>query len=205
MEAMPQPGTGPSAAAEEVCGLLLELAGRSPGRMLTARRHARILDAAVPHMSLPQREEAQRRIRLLETRWGPLLPGHSDLTENDGIEPETRVAVWLSRRRTSERLLRVLLRAADRFYNGVTCLSEVMDYAFARETDYVLYPVGFDSFKEWMIELRIAKSAGTGTYVPGELCRWWVEQMMLSKEKSSAYQRSLEQSQQIRLKRRLRY
>lgn len=51
-----------------LCGLLLEFAGRSPGRMLTARRHVVALDAALPHMTAAQRAEARRRIEHLETR-----------------------------------------------------------------------------------------------------------------------------------------
>ena len=40
--------TGPT---ELLCGLLLEFAGRSSGRMLTARRHVVALDAALPYMT----------------------------------------------------------------------------------------------------------------------------------------------------------
>lgn len=181
-------------AREALCQLLLELAGRSAGRMSTARRHAQILDAAVPHMTLPQRVEAQRRIRVLETRWGPMLPGANNEPENDEMPPETRVARWLSKRKTPVRYLKVLRRAATKVAEGETSISEIMDHAFARETDYMLTPVGFDSFKEWMIELRIAKRVATGVYGPGSLCGWWIDQMVPSNEKGSPYRACMEQA-----------
>lgn len=186
--------TEPSAAMEELCGLVLELAGRSTGRMESARRHVLVLDAAVPYMTVQQRQEARRRITAIETKWGPMLPGAHDNAEFDGVPPITRVARWLSTRRTPERYLRVLYRAATRIADGVTSLSAVSDYAFARETDYVLSPVGLDSFKEWLIELRIARRASKGIYAPGALCEWWVCEMRSSKDKSSPYQACMEQA-----------
>lgn len=192
-----QTGADQGSQAEILCGLVLELAGRSAGRMASARRHVQVLEAAFDHMNKSQRAEARRRIDALETRWGPMLPGDQNEPENGGFPPVMRVARWLSTRKTPERLLRVLHRAASKFADGETCLSAVMDYAFARETDHVLIPVGFDSFKEWMLELRIAKRAGKGVYVPGPLSAWWVREMLPSKDKLSAYQACLKQAAQV--------
>jgi hypothetical protein len=186
--------------AEKLCDLLLELVGRNAGRMATARRHVEVLDEAVVFMTLSQRTEARRRISVLETKWGPLLPGTENTTESCGVPPVERVARWLSTRRVPERHLKVLHRAATKFSEGETSISVVMDHAFAYEFDYVLMSVGFDSFKEWMIELRIASCLSKGIYVPGQLCQWWVEEMVFNKAKSSAYHACLKQLEQLRSK-----
>ena len=99
MNAVTQANPTSSPATEEVCNLLLEIAGRPPGRMLTARRYARILDAAAPQVASPQGEEADGEF-IPETMWGRMLPEHSKMAANDGIERETRVAGWLSKSKT---------------------------------------------------------------------------------------------------------
>ena len=171
--------------------------------MATAQRHVAALDAAFCYMDKPQQQEARKRIANLQTKWGSMLPPLSVVPENGGIPPETRVARWLSTRRTPVRLLRVLYRAAERIADGETSLSNVSDYAFAREIDHVLIPVGSDSFKEWLIELRIAKRVSTGIYMPGSLCEWWLAEMSATSEKGSAYQASLAAAMQLRGKRRI--
>jgi hypothetical protein len=188
----------PGNAAEHLSTLLLELAGRGAGRMGTARRHVTVLDAAMPYMNTVQRHEATRRIRALGTRWGPMLPHSDNEREINDIPTIMRVGRWLSTRRTPARHLDVLHRAAVKVAQGDTSISSVMDHAFAQEIDYVLSPVGCDSFKEWLIELRIAQREAKGRYVPGLLCNWWVDQMILSKDKRSAYQACLKQSEEIR-------
>ena len=184
--------------AEALCDLLLEFAGRSAGRMATARRHVAVLDAAIPHMNATQRAEARRRIGRLETKWGPMLAGTPVDEETDGIAPELRVARWLSTRKAPERYLRVLYRAVDKIAEGETSLSNVMDHAFAREIDHVLTPVGFDSFKEWVVELRIARRLAKGVYGPGSLSRWWLDQMGASEDKRSTYQACLTAAWEMR-------
>jgi hypothetical protein len=170
--------------------------------MATAQRHVAALGAAFPYMDKSQLQEARRRIANLETKWGPMLLPLTEGLEIGGISPETRVARWLSTRRTPERLLRVLYRAAERIADGETSLSNVSDYAFAQETDHVLIPVGSDSFKEWLVELRIAKRVSTGIYKPGSLCGWWLAQMSPASGKGSAYEASLAAATQLRGKRR---
>ena len=198
MQAPPRTEAPSPKVAEELCSLLLELAGRSAGRMGSARRHVGVLDAAMPYMSKAQRGEARRRILELETKWGPMLPGVPDKQETGTIPPETRAARWLSTRKVPERHLRVLHRAAAKIAEGETSLSNIMDHAFAREIDYVLTPVGFDSFKEWLIELRIARRLAKGVYGPGLLLRWWLDQMAPSKDKGSTYQACLAAAWEMR-------
>lgn len=51
-------------------------------------------------------------------------------------------------------------------------MSRVMEYAYGGEIDRVVHPVGYDSFKEWLIELRVgvAKKDGRKTvWMPGPL------------------------------------
>lgn len=185
-------------ATKVLCELLLKIVGRNAGRMVSARRHVEVLDAAVPFMTLLQRDEARRRIQELETKWGPLLPGSKNVPATDEIQPIMRVARWLSTRKVPERHLKILYRAASKFAEGETSMTVVMDYAFAYEYDYVMVPVGFDSFKEWMIELRIARRLSKGTYVPGTLCGWWISEMSRSKDRKSAYIACLEQAEEMR-------
>lgn len=183
---------------ELLCGLLLEFAGRAPGRMATARRHVAVIDAALPYMTPVQQAEGRRRIKHLETKWGPMLPGAQEELENGGYSTEMRVARWLSTRKQPVRLLRVLHRAANKVAEGESSLSAIMDHAYAKETDHVLFPVLFDSFKEWLVELRIVRSEAKGVYRPGSLCRWWVAEMASSSTISPACRRCLKLSEQLR-------
>ena len=160
--------------AETLCCLMLQIVGRNTGRMQTARRHAEVLDAAAPYMTPAQRAEAKRRIRCIETKWGLLLSNSQNQPLIDAISPETRVSRWLSTRRFPNRLLYVLRRAAIKVSDGCTKLQPIMDFAYADELDMLLTPVGYDSFREWLLELRIARHEAGGNYSPGSLCEWWV-------------------------------
>ena len=187
---------------EELCALLLEIVGRNTGRVQTARRHVRVLDAAMTHMDIAQRAEARRRIRHLETRWGPLLPGDPEMygkaSENCEILPEERVARWLSKRRFPERLLPVLRRAALAVWAGETSTTKIMDRAYANETDRVVHTVGYDSFREWLLELRIACWAGKAGHRPGSLCQWWVEEMKPTKRNDTSYAACLRRLRELK-------
>lgn len=175
------------AEGNPLCDLLLQIAGRDTNRLPSVRRHVAVLDAALPHMSRAQAELARKRIKAFETKWGPLLPGSRVMAENDVVPPQARVAQWLSMRKVPERHLVVLYRAASCVWGGETSLSKVMDHAFTGETDFVLLPVGYDSFKEWMIQLRIAMPEPQGKCRPGSLCRCWVEEMMPSSCRDTSY------------------
>ena len=179
---------GPDAASvQQLCNLLLQVAGRDTNRLASVQRHARVLDAALPHMTTEQSKVARERIRRFEAKWGPVLSGSKKETETDGILPEMRVANWLSVRRTPERLLKVLHRAACSVWSGETSLLDVSEYAFAYETDRVVIPVGYDSFKEWLIQLRIARHEPGGVYRPGSLCHWWLHEMEPTARKDTSY------------------
>jgi hypothetical protein len=62
-----KPGENPLAE------LLMKIAGRAPTNMYVARREARVLADAMPHLSEAQRAEANDRIARLQTKWGSLL------------------------------------------------------------------------------------------------------------------------------------
>ena len=197
-----QGGEDPS---QQLCGLLLEIVGKNAGRMQTARRHVRVLDAAAPHMDVAQRAEARRRIGKLETKWGPLLAGdpemHAQAAENCEISPEERVSRWLSTRKYPERLLPVLYKAAVAIWEGESSLYGVMERAYAKETDRVVHTVGYDSFCEWLVELRIAVRTGRGVYRRGALCQWWIQGMGPGKRTNGPYIACLTQALAIKASR----
>ena len=187
---------------EKLCALLLEIVGKNTGRLQTARRHVRVLDAAAAYMNIAQRAEARGRIRALETRWGPMLPGdpgtYDTPAENLQLSPEQRVARWLSTRKNPERLLPVLHRAAVAVWEGETSTTKIMDRAYANETDRVIHTVRYDSFREWLLELRIAFWAGKAGHRPGSLCQWWVEEMKPTKRNDTPYAACLTQLQELK-------
>lgn len=193
MEKMP--GTqGNEVAGRDLGDLLLELAGKSSGRMLTAKRHVGILEEALPLLDKGQQIVARRRIRSLEQRWGIL--GNNGVSPpgaagTDGIpvpiSPELRTARWLSKRRNWSRYIRILHRAAVYFQHGGTCLSDAQSHAYALELDSVIPDVGLSSFTEWMMELRIAERSAARTYRSGELCEWWVNEMAPTKSEQGSY------------------
>ena len=201
----PSANDDPSATQDQLCALLLEIVGKNPGRMRTAQRHARVLDAAISHMNAEQRTEACRRIRALETKWGPLLPGnpatYNAATENLEILPEQRVARWLSTRKNPERLLPVLHRAAVAVWDGEISSTKIMDQAYANEVDRVVHTVGYDSFREWLLELRIASWMGKAGHRPGSLCQWWVEEMKPTKRNDTSYTACLTQLLELKANR----
>lgn len=153
-----------------LCDIVLELAGMSFPRMTAARKIARALDRAYEQMTLSQKQIARARIQELETRWGPMLPGasstvHATDVSHEEIAPEQKIAQWLTRRKSPYRILRVLIRAANCIQENPQRLGSVMDRAYAKETDFVLTPVSYDQFKEWMIELKIGKPEKVGRSV----------------------------------------
>ena len=189
----------PSADASKVetlCALLLEVAGRDTNRIPSARRHVQALDAALPFMTKAQQELARVRIDRLQTRWGVLLPGPPECLENDCIPPEIRVIGWLSLRRNPQRLLNVLHPAACAIQSGITSLTKVADTAYAKETDNVLAIRSMDTFREWLIQLRIARHEGPNVYGPNYLCDWWVSEMDPRGPKTNAYAACLKQLRQ---------
>ena len=198
----PSANDGPSQTQDQLCVLLLEIVGKNPGRMRTAQQHTRVLYAAIPHMNAEQRTEARRRIRTLETKWGPLLPGSpttdNAAAENLEISPEQRVARWLSTRKNPERLLPLLHRAAVAVWDGEISSSRIMDQAYAKEVDRVVHGVGYDSFREWLIELRIALWVRKSGYRPGSLCRWWVEDMKPTNRNDTSYTACLTKLQELK-------
>lgn len=198
MTAQPNmPAQGKALSADDsakLADLLLQLAGRGAGRMLSARRHVAILVEAYPLLDNSRQIIARRRIASLEARWGRLREAPENLNgeevEGDlsnGLSPVMRVARWLSKRRYPDRYLRILHRAAICFQSGETCLSEAQEFAFAEELDGAVPDVGLSSFTEWMIELRIARKNGGRTYAPGDLCEWWVNEMTPTRAEDTAY------------------
>jgi hypothetical protein len=199
---VPTSTSGPSSVDTVVlCDLILEVAGRGASRMATTRNHMRVLEAAYSAMNAAQRVVAQERMRAAETKWGRLLYADANDAENDGIPPEMRVGLWLSRRKFPVRLLLILHRAAIAFADGMTSMARVMDYAYAKEIDCVIRPVGQTGFTEWMTELRIAYRIEKGIYAPGALCDWWVTEMVPINRKGTPYRACLEAADEVRYKR----
>jgi hypothetical protein len=178
---------GPETDRERLCDLLLQVAGRDTNRLPSVKRHAAVLDAALPYMNHAQAGIARARIHKLEDWYGSLLSGGQNEPETRGISPEERVDKWLSERRDRERLLNVMHAAACAVFGGETKLMRVMDAAYRHQYDGVLSPPSVDSFREWLVILQIAHRAGPAHYEPGNLCRWWVEEMNPTGSKDSAY------------------
>lgn len=184
-----------SAGVEALCDLLLQVAGRDATRLISVRRHAHVLKNAIPFMSEAQAAVAKERISRLETKWGSLLPDMPNCGKIAGLEPESIVRQWLSKRRNSERLLHVVYRAASSIRAGETRLLDVMEYAYAEQTDRILRVVGYDSFKEWMVQLRIGNFDHSGRVKPGPLCEWWIENLGPETRNSSTYAACLRRTQ----------
>ena len=171
-------GTGANDShVENVCDLLLEVAGRDTNRLVTVKRHVNVLDAAIPYMSPAQAKIARDRIRRFQTKWGRVLPGTENEPEIDVIPPKIRIVNWLSVRRLPERHLHVLYMAATCVWTGETSLTRICDYAYSKQIELRIRQVGYDSFREWMLQLRIAAPETSGVYRPGSLCQWWIENM----------------------------
>jgi hypothetical protein len=170
-----------------LCDLLLQVAGRDATRLISVRRHAQVLNEALPFMSEPQAKVAQARIASFETKWGSLLSRSREEPENGEIPPEQRVARWLSRRRNSKHLLEVIYEAAVCIANGETRLLDVRDYAYRQQIDRMVQFVGYDSFKEWLTQLRVGTFKGDGRVQPGALCPWWVDNMNPADPNEAAY------------------
>lgn len=188
--------------AQELCDLLLQVAGRDTNRLPSVRRHAGVLAAAMPYMTTGQADVARQRIRRFETKWGLVLPGIQEETDIATVSAELRVAEWLSMRRSPEALLQIVRRAASAIWTGVDSLLDVQEYAYAEVIGRTPAPTGYDSFKEWMIQLRIAEFRHGGAFHPGNLCHWWVDQMAPSKSPDSAYSLCLTELELLKTKRR---
>lgn len=185
-----------------LCELLLQVAGRDTNRLPSVRRHAAVLAAAIPYMSKGQADVARQRIRRFETKWGSVLPGSLEEADIATISAELRVVEWLSMRRNPEALLQIVHRAAFAIWTGIRSLLDVQEYAYADVIGRAMPPRTYDSFKEWMIQLRIAEFRHGGGFRPGILCHWWVEQMAPSKSPDSAYSHCLTELELLKTKRR---
>lgn len=196
---MPLKLTSPAAdRVDTLCQLLLEVAGRDATRYQAVKRHANVLAAALPLMSKQQSTIARERIQRYETKWGSLLPGTGNDDDIGSIPPELRVAQWLSKRRNPDRYLQVAYQAACSIGWGETRLSAAMDWAFRNETDRVLPIYCYDTFKEWMLQLRIGKCQAGGIVRPGQLCSWWMDNMEPTKRTDTAYAACLQLRQALK-------
>ena len=84
---------------------------------------------------------------------------------------------------------------------GETSNTKIMDLAYANEIDRVVHTVGYDSFREWLLELRIALWVGKAGYRPGSLCQWWVEEMKPTKRNDTSYTACLTKLQELKASR----
>ena len=171
----------------KLCDLLLEVAGRDTNRLPSVRRHTAVLSAAIPYMDECQAQAARQRIGRLETKWGRALRGNDESPSFTAISPELWAANWLAVRRNPEALLEVVQRAATAIGTGFDRLLDVQEYAYAETRGRTLSPPSYDTFKEWMIQLRIAEFRYGGAFCRGSLCHWWVNQMVPSKQPGSSY------------------
>jgi len=174
-------------AVRDLCQMLLEIAGRDTNRLPSVIRHVRILESAIRYMAPAQKDEAIARIDRLQTKWGCLLPEAEKEAETSAIPPEMRIAGWLAKRRQPERLLRIMHLSAKAILEGETMLSIIMDRGYQFEDDGIMRWVGYDSFKEWLLQTRVAGREAKGIYRPGPLCRWWADEMTPSRDRNSAY------------------
>ena len=70
---------------QQLCDLLLQVAGRDTSRLPSVRRHATVLAAAIPYMNKGQADVARQRIRRFETKWGLVLTGSTETTDFTAI------------------------------------------------------------------------------------------------------------------------
>lgn len=169
---MIKPGQNPLAK------LLIEAVGRSPTNFYVARREARVLADAMPHLDEAQRKVAQDRIARLQTKWGSLLTPAQAQGQNLYLEidPVQLIAQWFSRRRQKRRLALVLKRAAEAVRDGVGTLAQIMDTAYETEADRLVALVSYHTFRQWMIELQIAEPHREGhktVWIKGEWNEAW--------------------------------
>ena len=180
------------AAQHLLCNLLLDVVCKDSNRLPYIRRHVRVARAALPYMTDAQAEIAEARIGKLCSKWGAVVSeGYSD-PEIAEIARETMVVDFLAQRRFPEAHLRILHRAAQVLWEGEKSLHSVMSACLPTHPRAYLHLPQYDSFREWLILLRIVQPDGPGIYRPGTLCQWWVENMAPSKIKGSGYRRCLE-------------
>jgi hypothetical protein len=177
-----------------LCNLLLDVVCKDTNRLSYIRRHVRVARAALPYMNKPQAEIAVARISKLCARWGEVVSEGYCEPEIHEISPETMVVDFLAQRRFPEAHLKILHRAAQEVWDGETSIHRVMAAALPVHPRAYLHLPQYDSFREWLILMRIAKPDGPGVYRPGILCQWWVQNMMPSKVKGARYRQCLEGS-----------
>jgi hypothetical protein len=143
-------------------------------------------------MNKAQAEIAEARISKLCAKWGEVVSEGYIQPETVEFSPETAVVDFLAQRRFPEAYLKILYRAAQERWDGETSIHRTMASALpVHPRAYLLVPQ-YDSFREWLILMRIAKPDGPGVYRPGIMCKWWVEQMTPSKVKGASYRQCLE-------------
>ena len=92
----------------------------------------------------------------------------------------------------------LLHKAAVAIWEGETSLTPVMERAYAKEIDRVVHTVGYDSFREWLLELRIAFRTSRAVYRPGSLCGWWVKEMVPTRRTDTSYAACLSQALELK-------
>ena len=174
-----------------LCSLLLDVVCKDSNRLSYIRRHVRVARAALPFMTKPQAEIAEARIEKLVLKWGEVVFDGYIEPEIGEFARETRVVDFLAQRRFPEAHLTILHRAAQAVWEGETSLHQVMAACLPAHPRAYLHLPQYDSFREWLILMRIAQPDGPGINRPGALCQWWVEHMAPSKVKGSGYRRCL--------------
>jgi hypothetical protein len=170
-----KPGENPLAE------LLMKIAGRAPTNMYVARREARVLADAMPHLSEAQRAEANDRIARLQTKWGSLLTKAQAQGQflSLEIEPVQLIAQWFRRRSQKTRIAPVLESAAKAVRDGADTLVSIMESAYEQDTERLAPQVSYSTFRQWMIELNIAEpetdGAGKVRWIKGEWNDAWCE------------------------------
>jgi hypothetical protein len=183
----------PEKVQHELCDLLLDVLCRDTNRLANVRRHVQVTRATMPYMSKAQAEIAEARISKLRTKWGEVLPEADFGPEKLEIPPETMVVDWLAQRRIPEAHLGMMHRSAELIWGGETSLDRIMVATLQTHPRAWKFQPGYDSYREWLFLLRIARPDGPGVYRPGILCEWWVTEMKPSKLKGSSYRSCLEQ------------
>jgi hypothetical protein len=176
-----KPGENPLAP------LLMKVVGRAPTNFYVARREARVLADAMPHLNEAQRVEAQDRIATLQTKWGSLLTKAQAQGQflSLEIEPVQLIAQWFRRRSQKTRIAPILMNAARAVKEGADTLVAIMERAYENDTERLAPQVSYSTFRQWMIELNIAEpeqyGAGKTRWIKGEWNDAWVEGSLMAR------------------------